>query len=170
MTISSALICSCNYSVSRVAFVNWVERREQTELISGIACSFMCCSNVASYLYCLQCLRKWVAFLFFLKFHCSRSSFALVILKDLANLFFFAKLQFFFTPQFYQTVNQTKHYQWNKSQEFKRRDIEFMSKTGLRKKGKNVQMKKLIDVPCKSNIRTVLEEHVAPENIHSAGW
>ena len=170
MTISSALICFCDYSVSRVAFVNWVERRERTELISGITCSFMRCSNVASYLYCLQCLRKWVAFLFFLKFHYSRSSFALVILKDLTNLFFFAKLQFFFTPQFYQTANQTKHYQWNKSQEFKWRGIEFMSKTGLRKKGKNVQTKKLIDVPCKSNIRTVLEEHVAPENIHSAGW
>ena len=38
-----------------------------------------------------------------------------------------------------------------------------------KKKRKDVQKKELIDAPSVSNIRTVVEEHVSSENVHSAG-
>lgn len=36
-------------------------------------------------------------------------------------------------------------------------------------KKKNVQKKKLIDVKSETNIKTVVEEHIPSENVHSAG-
>ena len=37
------------------------------------------------------------------------------------------------------------------------------------RKKKNVKKRKLIDLACESNKKTVFEEHVSTENVHPAG-
>ena len=39
----------------------------------------------------------------------------------------------------------------------------------MKQKIKGVQNKKLIDAPGESNVKTVAEEYVSSENVHSAG-
>ena len=51
-------------------------------------------------------------------------------------------------------------------QSTKDKEIKLISKESLKKKIKVVQMKKLTDAPCESNINTSVEEHVSSENIH----